>query len=50
MGFIRRFMFVSAVCGVGATGAAVAVYADQKPASGPVARYDMRAGTIQEWA
>lgn len=43
MGSARRFLLVSSVC---AAAGAVSVYAQQKPASGPVARYDMRAGTI----
>lgn len=44
MGVARKALLLSAVCAV--AGAAVSVYAQQKPASGPVARYDMRAGTI----
>lgn len=44
MGFGRKVLLSLSLCG--AAGAAVSVYASQGAASGPIARYDMRAGTV----
>lgn len=41
-----RPVAVASIAGVLAVAAAIPILAQQRPASGPVARYDMRAGTI----